>query len=299
MIKIMNIKEGLYKYHQRTTALKAKGTIKFEAGHIVSLNKCFDALGIVTTSDITLDSAYRIINWYRAHTNNSNNSINKRLAHLKRVLKYFKIETDFYEVEYLKKDTNPYQRFQANELKIIFKAIDMYVDSPNSTKNSKLYQLMIYMLLDTGLRISELLEIKIQNIDLVNQVIFLEHTKNGKKEPIPFSSFSSTLLSEVIELNYHDEWLFYNVLKDRKMNYQNDVRNFMRRFQEKTNLNVHPHRFRKSYGTLIYQKTQDIRLVQRLLRHSRTSTTELYIQEGIEETHRRYHDAASIFKTIK
>lgn len=295
----MNIIEGLHRYHQRTTALKSKGTIKFEHGHIVSLSKCFTALGIVSTSDITLESAYQIINWYRKYTNNSNNSINKRIAHLKRVLKYFKIETTFYEVEYLKKDTNPYQRFQANELKIIFKAIDMYIESPNKTKNSKLYQLMVYMLLDTGLRISELLEIKIQNIDLINQVIFLEHTKNGKKEPIPFSSFSSNLISDVIDLKYHEEWLFYNVLKDRKINYQNDVRNFMRRFQEKTNLNIHPHRFRKSYGTMIYQKTQDIRLVQKLLRHSRTSTTELYIQEGIEETHRRYHDAASIFNSIK
>lgn len=295
----MNIIEGLHRYHQRTTALKSKGTIKFEHGHIISLSKCFTALGIVSTSDITLESAYQIINWYRKHTNNSNNSINKRIAHLKRVLKYFKIETTFYEVEYLKKDTNPYQRFQANELKIIFKAIDMYIESPNKTKNSKLYQLMVYMLLDTGLRISELLEIKIHNIDLVNQVIFLEHTKNGKKEPIPFSSFSSNLISDVIDLKYHEEWLFYNVLKDRKINYQNDVRNFMRRFQDKTNLNIHPHRFRKSYGTLIYQETQDIRLVQKLLRHSRTSTTELYIQEGIEETHRRYHDAASVFNNVK
>lgn len=295
----MNIIEGLHRYHQRTTALKSKGTIKFEHGHIISLSKCFTALGIVSTSDITLESAYQIINWYRKYTNNSNNSINKRIAHLKRVLKYFKIETTFYEVEYLKKDTNPYQRFQANELKIIFKAIDMYIESPNKTKNSKLYQLMVYMLLDTGLRISELLEIKIQNIDLVNQVIFLEHTKNGKKEPIPFSNFSSKLISEVIDLKYHEEWLFYNVLKDRKINYQNDVRNFMRRFRDKTNLNIHPHRFRKSYGTLIYQETQDIRLVQKLLRHSRTSTTELYIQEGIEETHRRYHDAASVFNNVK
>lgn len=295
----MNIIDGLKKYHQRTMALKSKGTIRFEQGHIVSLIKCFDALKIISTSDITLESAYEIINWYRKYTDNSNNSINKRIAHLKRVLKYLKIDTSFYEVEYLKKDTNPYQRFQANELKIIFKAIDLYSKSSHATKNSKLYQLMIYMLLDTGLRISELLEIKIENIDLVNQIIFLEHTKNGKKEPIPFSNFSSDLLSEVIKLDYNEEWLFYNPLKDRKINYQNDVRNFMRRFQEKTNLNVHPHRFRKSYGTLIYQETQDIRLVQKLLRHSRTSTTELYIQEGIEEIHQRYHDASSIFNKVK
>lgn len=296
----MNIKDCLFKYHKRTQALKSDGTIKFEEGHIVSLIKCFEKLGIESTSDITLESAYSIINWYRKHTSNSNNSINKRLAHLKRVLKYFKIDTTFYNVEYLKKDTNPYQRFQNNEIKIIFKAIDLSMESPNATKNTILYKLMVYMLLDTGLRISELLEIKVKNIDLINQVIFLEHTKNGKKEAIPFSDFSSKILSDVIDLKYDEEWLFYNVLKDRKINYQSDVRNFMRRLEDKTGLdNIHPHRFRKSYGTLIYQETQDIRLVQRLLRHSRTSTTELYIQEGIEEIHQRYHDAASIFKKVK
>ena len=74
-------------------------------------------------------------------------------------------------------------------LNVFFKFIDLSIDSPAATSNTILYKLMIYMLLDTGLRISELLDIKIPNIDLDNQIILLEHTKNGKKEPIPFSDF--------------------------------------------------------------------------------------------------------------
>lgn len=287
-------------YYKRTLAIKSKGTARFELGNNVSLNKCLSDLKIINTDQLTLDSGYLIIRWYRDNTNNSNNSINKRIAYLKRVLKFNNIKTTFYDVEFLKKDTTPYMRFRDNELKIIFKAVDLSMETYRRTKNTIFYKLMIYMLLDTGLRISELLDIRIYNIDLVNNVIFLEHTKNGKKEPIPFSSFSKEILTEVIQLKYHDTWLFWNALKNRKLTYQKDVRNYMRHLKEKTGLDrLHAHRFRKSYGTMIYQETKDIRLVQKLLRHSRASTTELYIQEGIDEVHQRYREAAKVFETIK
>lgn len=296
----MKLTDMLYKYHERTTALKSSGTTRFELGHIVSLQKCFDALNLVESNQLTLDAAYRIIRWYREHTSNSNNSINKRIAHLKRVLRFFEIRSSFIDVEFLKKDTLPYMRFRDNELKTIYKCVDLSTNSHRATKNTILYKLLVYMLLDTGLRIGELLEVKRDNVDIVNRVILLEHTKNGKKEPIPFSSFSSELLTEVLSLNYHDKWLFWNTLKDRKLNYTIDVRNYMRHLKEKTGIDrLHPHRFRKSYGTMIYQETKDIRLVQKLLRHSRASTTELYIQEGIDEVHQRYQDAAIVFGKVR
>ena len=293
----MNLFEMLNKYHMRSMAIKSRGTIHSEEGHVISLEKCLRALSFNEPSDLSEDAGYRMITWYRENTSNSNNSINKRMAHLKRVLRHFKVETTFYNLSFLKKDTLPYRRFQDNELKRIFKFIDLSMESPSATPNTILYKLMVYMLLDTGLRISELLEIKIPNIDLDNQIIFLEHTKNGKKEPIPFSDFSDKLVREVIDLRYDDVYLFWNHLKNRRMNYQNDVRNFMRRLKDKTGLDrLHPHRFRKSYGTMIYKKTNDIRLVQKLLRHAEISTTEIYISEGIEEVHKRYHEASIIFK---
>jgi len=289
----------LKKYHQRSMAIKSRGTIHSEEGHVISLERCLRALNFYEPSDLSEDAGYRMISWYRENTNNSNNSINKRMAHLKRVLRYFKIETTFYNLTFLKKDTLPYRRFQDNELKRIFKFIDLSMESPAATPNTILYKLLVYMLLDTGLRISELLDVKIPNIDLDNQIIFLEHTKNGKKEPIPFSSFSDDLIRQVISLRYDDVYLFWNHLKDRQMNYMNDVRNFMRRLKEKTGIDrLHPHRFRKSYGTMIYKETKDIRLVQKLLRHAEISTTEIYISEGIEEVHHRYHEASKIFSTM-
>ncbi|MDY0294745.1 MAG: tyrosine-type recombinase/integrase [Acholeplasmataceae bacterium] len=292
----MNLFEMLNKYHTRSTAIKSRGTIHSEEGHVTSLERCLRALNLTEPSDLSEDVGYRMITWYKEKTNNSNNSINKRMAHLKRVLRYFKVETTFYNLSFLKKDTLPYRRFQDNELKRIFKFIDLSMESPAATSNTILYKLMIYMLLDTGLRISELLDIKIPNIDLNNQIIFLEHTKNGKKEPIPFSDFSDDLIRQVIDLQYDDVYLFWNHLKDRQMNYQNDVRNFMRRLKQKTGLDrLHPHRFRKSYGTMIYQESKDIRLVQKLLRHAELSTTEIYISEGIEEIHSRYHKFSKVF----
>src|SRR5690554_1036546 len=116
----MNIIEMLKKYYKRTLAIKSKGTARFELGNNVSLEKCLTSLNIIETRQLDLSSGYLIIRWYRDNTNNSNNSINKRIAYLKRVLKFNNIKTSFHDVEFLKKDTTPYMKFKDNELRIIF-----------------------------------------------------------------------------------------------------------------------------------------------------------------------------------
>lgn len=295
----MNIIDLMNRHFIKSSAINGNRSQREESGHIASLTKCLTELGITSLSDLSEDTGYAMISWYRKNTDNSSNSIRKRISYLKKVLKRYKVKTTFYDTELPRQDTKPYVRLHENELKIIFRTLSDMMDSKFKTANTVLYKLLIYMLLDTGLRIGELLSIQIKNIDLENDIIVLDYTKSGNRETIPFSSFSKPLIQEVINLNYDEQHLFFNVLKDRPMDYYHDVRNFMRRLKEKTGINIHAHRFRKAYGTMIYNETNDIRLVQKLLRHSKSSTTEIYISEGMDNVFKKYHEVSDIFKKVK
>ncbi len=61
--------------------------------------------------------------------------------------------------------------------------------------------------------------------------------------------------------------------------------------QAGTDKSVHPHAFRHSFATHIYDEGANIRTVQELLGHSSLSTTQIYTHTGIERIKRVYRDS--------
>lgn len=295
----MKINYLLEKYYNQTLAIRGNRSQREELSHINSLKYCFKVLKIEFTRELTEETGYKLISHFKTNTANSNTTIRKRITFLKRVLKTNGIKTTFYDVELPRKDTKPFKKFTEQELRKIFYTLSEFKKSKNKTANTIMYELLIYLLLDTGCRIGELLEIKKENINFKDKIIILEYTKSGNIECVPFSNFSEPLIKEIIKLTASQSSLFYNILKDRKLSYSLDIRNFMRRLSVKTGIHIHAHRFRKTYGTMIYNQTNDIRLVQKLLRHSRTSTTEIYISETQKSVNKKYSEASKIFHKFK
>jgi integrase len=142
---------------------------------------------------------------------------------------------------------------------------------------------LVYLLLDSGLRINELLNIKITNIDFNDTFttpsnIYIEDTKTGKPRYAPFSKFSSDDLKELIALDPNREYLFYNFLKKRRLT-KDDVKLFYRRLSKKTGIDhIHSHRFRKTFASLLAENGMPVDIIQKLIGHSRITTTMIYIQ---------------------
>ena len=127
-----------------------------------------------------------------------------------------------------------------------------------------------------GLRRSELINLKVSDIDSQRMVIKVCHAK-GKKDR--YTSLSETLVKELREyyIRYRPEkWLFeglrggpYSATSIEKI-FHTAVK------RAKIHKYVTPHSLRHSFATHLLEQGTNLRYIQELLGHTSTKTTEIY-----------------------
>ncbi|MFU2223312.1 tyrosine-type recombinase/integrase [Streptococcus pluranimalium] len=139
--------------------------------------------------------------------------------------------------------------------------------------------LIISLLLSTGIRISELCHIRLQNIDINNQTLHI--MGKGKKERMIFLGDEATvLLLKSYLVNYcnqTDNYLFPGKFSQKPLTEQS-VRLVLKSLQEEMNLStsITPHMFRHSFATMLLDSAVDIRYIQKILGHSSIAITQIY-----------------------
>lgn len=162
------------------------------------------------------------------------------------------------------------------------------------SKENQLYFTMILFDLSTGLRVSELINIKFDNINLIERYVKVKGKRN-KERIVPFSDECLDVLSKYIQTknkkkskflftdnNYHqiDRQCFYNVIKK----YAKDAT---------INKNISPHVLRHTYATRLLENGIKLRQIQILLGHNDIQTTQIYTHVENKELFKLYD------KTIK
>ena len=175
-----------------------------------------------------------------------------------------------------------------------------------STKNNNYIDLrsnlIIELLYSTGIRVSELVSIKTNNIDLIKKTILIDPPEKGKsrKERVVFFGDQT---KKVIE-KYLEYRKIYFKKKDSPWLFpSNNTNEFLTRrrvLQIMHNLAdilkidkklMHPHSFRHAFGNHLLNSGADIRVVQKLLGHSSIITTQKYTEhrEKLIETIENFH----------
>ncbi|MBN3490166.1 phage integrase family protein [Acholeplasma equirhinis] len=240
------------------------------------LGNAFHSLNVKSIKQVNLEVGYKLINYLKDHTKNGNNSINKILNYLKKVMTHYKIITTFFELPKLPKDTRPFQRFFDDDIRRIMN----YTKDLNTSKNSIVYKAFVRLLLDSGLRVSEALSIKLTDIDFTNNLINIWSGKTRKSRYAPFSEFSRPYILELMNNSLTKEHLFFNFLRNRPMN-KNDIKLFYRYLKSKLSIDrIHTHRFRKTFASKLTENGLNIEDLQRLFNHSRIETTIKYVQHS-------------------
>lgn len=149
-----------------------------------------------------------------------------------------------------------------------------------NTNNIK-HRCIVSLLYSAGLRRSELLELKIQDIDSKRMLIHIKNAKNNKDR---YSLLSETVLKELRV--YYKEWkpqeYLFEGLKGTKYS-GSSVKEIVVKAAEKSKINrrVTPHMLRHSFATHLLENGTDLRYIQTLLGHGSTKTTEIYTQVAI------------------
>ena len=157
----------------------------------------------------------------------------------------------------------------------------------NACKNSKERAIM-ELLLSSGIRVSELTQMNVEDINFDTLTVHVKYGKGGKERVTYINEIAKLYLKKYLsERKVDGEGLFYN----KKFNRLNNggVRHILNVLGERAKVeNVHPHRFRRTFATGLASRGMSIQDVGVLLGHSNISTTMEYVCLNEEKTHISY-----------
>ena len=178
-------------------------------------------------------------------------------------------------------------------LEDIDKLLDIKLDSPFDYRNKAMLELMY----GCGLRVSELINIEMNDIDITNCLIRI-FGKGSKEREIPLGEYAIYYLKEYINIrnsllkNKPCNKLFLNN-HGMGMTRQGFFKMLKGLLKEKgINSEVSPHTLRHSFATHLINRGADLRSIQEMLGHSDISTTKIYTRvsdEKVIEDYNEYH----------
>ena len=141
---------------------------------------------------------------------------------------------------------------------------------------------VVEILFSTGIRISELCNLKQKNID-VEQGIFCIKGKGSKERYLQIGT--EEVLEQLKEYKrYWDkelqmsELFFLNRYGSRYS--EQSARRMIQRYTQEAMIEMHitPHMFRHAFATLLLEEDVDIRFIQKMLGHASITTTQIYAE---------------------
>jgi len=148
--------------------------------------------------------------------------------------------------------------------------------------------LILEILYCTGIRRNELINLKINNIDLANQRIKVLGKRN-KERYIPILNSTVQLLNSYLELrnklNFINDKDFLLITSRGKKIYENLVNRVTKKYFSKysSKLKKSPHILRHSFATHLLDNGADLNSVKDLLGHTSLAATQIYTNRSIEE----------------
>ena len=152
---------------------------------------------------------------------------------------------------------------------------------------------IIELLYSTGLRVSELSNLKLKDLSISEHSIKV--LGKGNKERIVFyGDCASVILKKYLSIRNNFlikgpcEYVFINSLGSQLS--RQSIENIIVSVCKKASLNrrVSPHTFRHSFATHLLDNGADLRSVQELLGHSSLDATEVYTHVSIEQLKKEY-----------
>ncbi|MEM5794406.1 MAG: tyrosine-type recombinase/integrase [Candidatus Aenigmatarchaeota archaeon] len=151
----------------------------------------------------------------------------------------------------------------------------------NSVENKK-HQLIIKLLYSSGLRLSELVNLKVGDLELDENIGWVRGGKGKKDRLFIISKKLCEELKSLVEGRNEEEFLFPG--RKGRMSERN-IQKIIKIAAKKAGIDkpVHPHTLRHSFATHLLEAGENIRKIQELLGHSNLSTTQIYTHVSTEE----------------
>ena len=152
------------------------------------------------------------------------------------------------------------------------------------------------LLYSSGLRVSELAGLNVQDIDLEDQTVWVRSGKGGKDRIVPVGRVAIRAIKQWLQIRASLISINQPAVFISQRGNRISIRNVQARLekwgrQQGMQEQVHPHMLRHSFATHMLESSGDIRAVQELLGHSQISTTQIYTQLDFQHLAKVYDQA--------
>lgn len=224
---------------------------------------------------------------YLYEKNYSNRSISRKVSSLKSYFKYLEGE-GIIKDNFMRLISNPkLEKTLPNYLN--YQDLEKLLNFPDRNNKYGLRDaLILEMLYSSGVRVSELANMKLKDIDFKDKKI-LVLGKGNKERYVYYGSKCDSLLKKYLDMDHMDSsYLFIGKRKDR-LN-EREIRLIVTESAKKAGINIHvtPHTLRHTYATHMLNEGADLKSVGDLLGHESLSTTQIYTHISNERLRQIY-----------
>jgi len=150
---------------------------------------------------------------------------------------------------------------------------------------------ILEVLLSSGIRVSELSNLNISDIDTETLAVHVREGKGNKERITYITNLAMKFLSTYLDTRSENgDILFYNN-QHKRLN-AGGIRSILNTLSTRAEVaNVHPHRFRRTFATGLAARGMNIQEIKNLLGHSSINTTMEYIamnDNQIMQSYQRY-----------
>lgn len=236
-------------------------------------------LFVTKLKDIYYTSEIDIKKYYKYLYNKNNSTISRKISTLKSYYKFLCKNSNY---------SNIMTKFKLPKKKkslptfLNYKDLEELISASSEGDFGERNKLIIEMLYATGVRVSELVNIKLSDIDFSEKTIRI-HGKGNKERFVFYGEYCEEALNlyinnlrrKLVDKN-NNEFLFLNKyggkISDRS------IRNIINTIIKETSIkmNIHPHTLRHTFATHLLSQGIDLKSVQFLLGHENLSSTEIY-----------------------
>ncbi len=142
-------------------------------------------------------------------------------------------------------------------------------------------RLIISLLYSTGLRVSELVNLKVEDLNVAENTGWVRQGKGAKDRLFAMSPQISQALEAYFKERGETRYVFSREKPLTTRNIQKIIKNTSKR--SGITKKVTPHTLRHSFATHLLEQGTDIRVIQTMLGHSSLSTTQVYTHVSSEQ----------------
>lgn len=231
---------------------------------------------------------------YLDEKNYKKNSVSRKLSSLRTYYKFLVLNNY--------SDNNPFLLISSPKKEkrmprfINYQGIDEIFNIPDTnTIEGQREKVILEILYGSGVRVSELVNIKINDIDFSNKTILI-FGKGNKERIVPFGDYALDAINKYMGdarkkyLNDNDSE--YLIVGKNELNLTTRrIEQIIDKLIEKTSLkmNITPHMFRHTFATHLLDNGCDLIAVQELLGHESLSSTEIYTHVSNEHLREVYY----------